>query len=170
MLRIEYTCPVCADRWVEEREVAGEGRCPSCQLEGITPGVTSPIPEKPKQAVVLTAEQDAIIDRVIAELNSALQADPVAITTLCGIRVPCNETLTNHPTVQVWCPPNACATVAVIGLLNSTLDAVVGSTAEQRDGNGFVAGAWNYQTGVLEKFVRYRPDAGKSLGDGRTLV
>lgn len=41
------------------------------------------------------------VDEAIDVLNAAKEADLDAIQALVGHRVPCNERLANHPTVQV---------------------------------------------------------------------
>jgi hypothetical protein len=41
------------------------------------------------------------MDRVIAVLNSAVQADPDAMRALVETRIPCNMKLAEHPTIQI---------------------------------------------------------------------
>ncbi len=43
----------------------------------------------------------SIARRAVDVLNEAFAADPKAILALCEHRVPCNEALGNHPTIQV---------------------------------------------------------------------
>lgn len=50
-------------------------------------------------------------------LNEALEADPQAITALLSLRVPCNETLAAHPTIQVRDEKGE-VTIGTLGLLN----------------------------------------------------
>lgn len=42
-----------------------------------------------------------LADRIIELMNDALKLDPRAITDLICHRVPCNEALAEHPTIQV---------------------------------------------------------------------
>lgn len=46
-------------------------------------------------------EEIVTVDDVIALLNKLLELDRPAIAALLANRVPCNESLANHPTVQV---------------------------------------------------------------------
>lgn len=50
-------------------------------------------------------------------LNEALEADPEAITQLLSLRVPCNQTLAAHPTIQVRDEKGE-VTVGALGLVN----------------------------------------------------
>lgn len=52
--------------------------------------------------------------RVCELLNEALRLDPDAIDALFRHRVPCNESLAAHPSIQVTTEP----TVGLLGLLN----------------------------------------------------
>jgi hypothetical protein len=64
-------------------------------------------------------------DDLIAFLNSLVEIDPYAMTELLCIRVPCNEQLANHPSVQVagersgatFIAPNTWR-VGILGVLN----------------------------------------------------
>ena len=40
-------------------------------------------------------------DRLIAFLNSLIEIDPYAMAELLTLRVPCNQAMADHPTVQV---------------------------------------------------------------------
>lgn len=50
-------------------------------------------------------------------LNDALQLDPEAITYLMDARVPCNDAMGQHPTIQVGCQGGECR-VGLLGVLN----------------------------------------------------
>lgn len=56
-------------------------------------------------AELLTRLADALEKRpaeaIVALMNELLEMDPVAVSALCHVRVPCNETLAAHPKVQV---------------------------------------------------------------------
>ncbi|MGP1664311.1 MAG: hypothetical protein ACTS5I_00045, partial [Rhodanobacter sp.] len=57
------------------------------------------------------------IDDTIAFLNELIAIDPDAIAHLCVKRVPCNEALSDHPTVQV-APEQHGYSVGVLGIIN----------------------------------------------------
>lgn len=54
------------------------------------------------------------IDFAISVLNTALDADPVAINTLFSFRVPVNTQLSNHPSIRVRFND----TLGILGLIN----------------------------------------------------
>ena len=56
-------------------------------------------------------------ERIVALLNEAFELDPAAISALYRYRVPCNEALADHPTIQVAKTATG-YDVALIGLLN----------------------------------------------------
>jgi len=60
---------------------------------------------------------DLIADRIIEVLNSALEADPAAVYALVESRVPCNEALADHPTIQVLAEGGTYG-VGLLGILN----------------------------------------------------
>ena len=65
-------------------------------------------------------------EAIVALMNELLEMDPVAVSALCHVRVPCNETLAAHPKVQVALlrdPAEAAGegdeySVGLLGLLN----------------------------------------------------
>lgn len=65
-------------------------------------------------------------EAIVALMNELLEMDPVAVSALCHVRVPCNETLAAHPKVQVALlrdPAEAAGdddeySVGLIGVLN----------------------------------------------------
>ena len=59
----------------------------------------------------------ALSNRIIDYMNGLLEADRVAVGALVGNRVPCNETLANHPTCQVQ-GQNGGNYVGLLGILN----------------------------------------------------
>ena len=60
-----------------------------------------------------------VIDNAIKVLNEALAADPDAINTLFAFAVPVNQQLAEHPTIQVWNPPEQDGpTLRAIGIIN----------------------------------------------------
>jgi hypothetical protein len=70
------------------------------------------------------------IDTAIRVLNDAFRADPVAIATLLSVRIPCNELLAEHSTIQVqsqWIMGNAFyPTVSALGLINGIVEEMTG--------------------------------------------
>ena len=64
-------------------------------------------------------------------LNAAYDDDPSALHALICNRVPCNEKLANHQTVQVSVneltnTPNPTYVVGMLGIINGILDATLG--------------------------------------------
>lgn len=57
------------------------------------------------------------VDKTIEFLNQLLELDPVAVSALVERRVPCNEALAVHPTVQV-CSEGSEYRVGLLGVLN----------------------------------------------------
>lgn len=51
-------------------------------------------------------------------LNGLLKRDPKAIASLVNNRVPCNDDIANHPTVQVHDIGDGEASLGLIGILN----------------------------------------------------
>ena len=62
--------------------------------------------------------KEALADFFIERLNEIAQADPEAMGKLIATRVPCNEALADHPTVQVRALKGEPPAVGVLGLLN----------------------------------------------------
>lgn len=62
----------------------------------------------------------SILARIAALLNEALLMDPEAVTALLNSRVPCNNALANHPTIQVAVEPGEEIeySLGLVGLLN----------------------------------------------------
>lgn len=74
--------------------------------------------------------------RVIIEtLNGMVAADPGALLALLETRVPCNDAMRDHPTVQVGRDDNGQAVVGMLGILNG----LVGTIPDgPREGWGFI--------------------------------
>lgn len=61
---------------------------------------------------------DAKLVRHIVELlQEAIELDRNAVSALVAARVPCNEALANHPTIQVG-DSAGCFSVGLLGILN----------------------------------------------------
>jgi len=91
-----------------------------------------------------------LADRIIDALNDFVASDREALHKLVETRVPCNQALADHPTVQVFGsalgePP----TVGLLGILN-------GIVGVDSDGWGFIAASFDDQ-GQLVKFMRTPP-------------
>lgn len=85
-------------------------------------------------APVLPVElRQAVMDSVINTLNEAFTADPLAMHSLTCNRVPCNEALADHPTVQVLSPPSmqgvssTAAVVGMLGVINGIVEPLTGN-------------------------------------------
>ena len=84
-------------------------------------------------------------DHFVERLNEMVAADPNVIHRLVEHRIPCNDALAAHPTVQVV-PGNE---VGLLGVLNG----LIGVDA---DGWGYLAANFD-DTGKLTGFVRTPP-------------
>jgi hypothetical protein len=90
-----------------------------------------------------------LADRIIELMNDALARDPIAVTELIANRVPCNDDLATHPTIQV---NPADDTVGMLGFLNG-LCGIWGE--EGTDGKGHLKNMGPITVGEL---VRTDPD------------
>jgi hypothetical protein len=77
-------------------------------------------------------EPEALADYIITFLNELVAADPALMHKLVETRVPCNEVIAEHPTVQVVKEGNGYV-VGLLGILNG----IVGARPE--DGYGYIA-------------------------------
>lgn len=89
------------------------------------------------------------VDAVIALLNSALAADSTAVSALVEQRVPCNEALWDHPTVQVVVNDGQ-PCVGLLGVLN-------GLFQPDEFGRGPITAVYNDDD--VETVVRFRRTA-----------
>jgi hypothetical protein len=63
----------------------------------------------------------------ISVLNEALKADPLAVQALFRNRVPCNQTLAEHPTIQVSSKSaSGPHDVGLLGLINGLVEPLTG--------------------------------------------
>lgn len=80
---------------------------------------------------------------VIDLLNQAFKLDPQAIEKLFAVRVQCNESLAEHPTIQVRDYGPDSPNVGVIGLLNGIFgvddeeSGIIGSIYDDNELQGF---------------------------------
>lgn len=89
-----------------------------------------------------------LIQRVVDLMNEALEADQTAISNLINHRVPCNETLADHPTIQCGIRSPAAlsdTTVGLLGILN-------GICGIKPDGYGYVYACMDGVFNVVIKF------------------
>jgi len=65
----------------------------------------------------------ALANQLIDSLNEIAKHDPVAMGKLIEARVPCNEALADHPTVQVDAHEGS-PTVGLLGILNGLVGTI----------------------------------------------
>lgn len=87
--------------------------------------------------MTITNWDDIAVDRAVAILNQIHQMDPTVLPALINYRVPCNEILADHPTVQVGpidkISNTGPAEVGLLGILNGIFGTVPGH------GYGYIA-------------------------------
>jgi len=86
-----------------------------------------------------------IFESILNILNEVYQADGKAMSQLCESRVPCNETLAEHPTVVVQDDDDGQITVGLIGIINGICEKLTGLK---------VAGEYNVNDNLVS-FVPY---------------
>lgn len=96
--------------------------------------------------------REALADQFILVLNELVGVDRKALETLIEFRVPCDEFLADHPTVQVSVSGEGEAKSCQVGLLG-ILNGLVGV---QEDGWGYITAVFD-DGHRLEKFVRTSP-------------
>lgn len=87
------------------------------------------------------------LDHAIGVLNEMVAADPVAARSLTDHRVPCNDTLKDHPTIQVLAFEGEPALVGMLGVLNGIFGA-------DEDGWGAVVAEFSDDETQLIRFRR----------------
>ncbi len=85
------------------------------------------------------------VDEAIATLNSILQADHEAIRKLIERRIPCNQALADHPTVQVDGIADG-HYVGMLGIINGLFG------VDEREW-GYIAAQYD-DAGQLQRFIR----------------
>ena len=90
---------------------------------------------------MIAAKENA--QTIINKLNEIHQLDPTVLETLIPFRVPCNQALSEHPTVQVGKNGDGFE-VGLLGILN-------GLVGVKTNGWGFIGA--NYDDGHLKEFV-----------------
>lgn len=69
----------------------------------------------------IMSEKEHVKEEIVELLNELLETDRAAIAALTANRVPCNQKIADHPTVQV-ASQNDGYTLGMIGLLNGICD------------------------------------------------
>lgn len=88
--------------------------------------VRAQLPEPNLLVVYLVLmDQTELAEHLVKCLNEYFQIDPEAIKALFAHRVPVNEALADHPTVQVRVDERA--TVSILGLLNGVIGTIPGT-------------------------------------------
>jgi len=83
------------------------------------------------------------IDEVVAFLNGMLMCDEVATNALFSMRIPCNQEMAEHKTVQVGSLGKTFPIVGMIGILN-------GLFGIDKDGWGKISA--DYDDGKITQF------------------
>lgn len=91
-------------------------------------------------------KEQVTIDEVIELFNELIEIDNPAFGALVANRVPCNEELANHPTVQVGVQ-NGGYRVGLIGIVNGMFGV---------DENGYGPIALNFEDSNLVKVERFK--------------
>ena len=100
-------------------------------------------------------------------LNEAYEADPSAIHSLINLRVPCNKTLADHPTVQVASESEAmaeCFFVGLIGIINGICEPLTGKRVAAK----FSAPDPQTKHSKLLGFTEYLSDSPQTTGPAGT--
>jgi hypothetical protein len=87
-------------------------------------------------------------DDLIKQLNALCEVDSKALQSLIKLRVPCNEVMAKHPTVQVDGNNVNGYTVSLLGIINGLVE-----------DDGIVA--MILEDGVIKGFCRYTGPAGE---------
>lgn len=104
-------------------------------------------------------EPEALADYIIKFLNELAEADPALMHKLVETRVPCNEVIAEHPTVQVQKVEDGEYVVGLLGILNG----IVGARPE--DGYGYIAANFEDDEGTkFTGFVRTPPPKTNASG------
>lgn len=88
------------------------------------------------------------VEDAIILLNEALAADQEAINALYRSKVSCNETLANHPTIQIGVRPDNNYVVGLLGIMN-------GLFGIDDKGYGAIVAIIDDDTGKITSFKKY---------------
>ena len=118
LTKTELYCPTCETHNVARNRDGVDICCEHCH--SIITTLFSPDPPTGARTV-------SLFETAVNTLNEAFRCDPDAIRALLCNRVPCNQALVEHPTVQVTRVPRAGSyTVGARGLLNGVLEVLTG--------------------------------------------
>jgi len=94
----------------------------------------------------LPNDRKLFAEHLVTFLNECFKTDPEAIKSLFAHRVPVNEAMADHPTVQV--SPGDPPTMSILGLLNGFVGVIPGT-----DSIGYVCG--NYDDEDHDKLLGF---------------
>lgn len=109
---------------------------------------------KSNSTAIAGSSSHCLLGVALRVLNEAYAADPAAMHAMVNLRVPCNDALADHPTIQVGANQFSDALrfdVGIVGILNGIFEAATGerlAVSISDDGEGIVVG-----------FVPYTPNA-----------
>lgn len=92
---------------------------------------------------------EELADAMIARLNDIVITDPEALAALIEVRVPCAQTMVDHPRAQVSVDEAGSATVGLLGVLNGIAGTVASGPNE---GWGLIIAV--VEAGALVEFRR----------------
>jgi len=96
------------------------------------------------------------LDQLIKSLNEFVATDQEAIKLLIENRVPCNEEMKNHPTIQVQCDKEGNnPEVGLLGILNGLI--------------GIHHSGWGYLSAEMEeggRLIEFKRSPGTEEDDG----
>jgi len=107
-----------------------------------------------KQGANATTVED-VFGLALQTLNEAYEADPAAMHALICNRVPCNQTLADHPTIQCGVnniTPTETFEVGLLGVINGIIERITGKRVAARfsipdaDGRSKIVGFRQYAT------------------------
>lgn len=91
------------------------------------------------------------IDSAVELLNKALELDRRAISSLIQYRVPCNQAMADHPSIQVGSiPPSETVVVGLLGIINGIFGA-------DEKGCGFIG--MMDDDGIVDRFMKVHPES-----------
>lgn len=93
-----------------------------------------------------STEEMALANRIIGSLNEYLGLDQEAMASLVEFRVPANDSLLNHPSVQVAVDEGSSPMVGILGILNGILGVIPGSQV------GYITAVFDDQNNKLLRF------------------
>lgn len=79
----------------------------------------------PDRINIPTTIGQSVAQHAVNVLNEALAADPATISALVDFRIPCNQKLADHPTIQVAGPEDK-PRVGLLGIINGMVSRQTG--------------------------------------------